>query len=101
MRLRSMSKSRPKFEVEKALAAKGFTCSTTNHNYFIFHTSEQKKTAIKTMTSFGHKPKDISGNLLSAMARQCQLTNSQFLELVDCPLSRDDYEALLQEQGVI
>lgn len=96
-----MGKSRPKLEVEKALASKGFTCSTTNHNYFVFYTAAQKKTPIKTMTSFGHKPKDISGDLLSSMARQCKLTNSQFLNLVDCPLSRNDYETLLQEQGAL
>ena len=94
-----MSKMRAKQDVEKALVAKGFNCEKTDHNYFIYHTTDGKKSRIKTKTSFGHKPKDIAGDLLSAMARQCKLSTDQFLQLVDCPLSRDLYEGLLSQGG--
>ncbi len=95
-----MRKNRPKADIETALTAKGFQQTRqTNHNYFIFHTQDGKKSRIKTKTSFGHKPKEISGDLLNTMARQCKLTNNQFLQLVDCPLSRQSYEGLLQEGG--
>jgi len=33
------------------------------------------------------------------MARQVSLTKKQFLDLVDCPLSREDYEKLLKAAG--
>ena len=94
-----MSRNRPKQDVEKALSQKGFTLRSTDHNYFIYYTQEGKKTAIKTKTSFGRKPKNLVRDLLSAMARQCKLTNDQFLALVDCPLSRKSYERILEENG--
>jgi hypothetical protein len=43
--------------------------------------------------------KDVPDNLLSQMAVQCKLTRQQFLNLVDCPMSRDGYEAALVERG--
>ena len=94
-----MTKNRSKQDVEKALTSKGFTCRQSDHNYYIFHALDGRKTCIKTKTSFGRKPRNITGDLLSAMARQCKLTNDQFLQLVDCPLSRESYENLLDEQG--
>lgn len=94
-----MSRNRPKQDVEMALSQKGFTLRETNHNYFIYYTMEGKKTAIKTKTSFGRKPKNIVGDLLAQMAKQCRLTTSQFLELVDCPLSRESYEEILKENN--
>ena len=36
--------------------------------------------------------KVIPDNLISQMAKQCKLTKQQFVNLVDCPLSRDQYE---------
>ena len=35
------------------------------------------------------------------MAKQCHLTKSEFLGLIDCPLSREEYENKLYEQGVL
>lgn len=97
-----MHKNRPKHDVEQALAGKGFQLSRqTDHNYFIYHTEDDRKTRVKTKTSFGRKPKDIGGDLLHAMARQCHLTNDQFLQLVDCPLSRKSYEQMLDEKGLL
>jgi predicted RNA binding protein YcfA (HicA-like mRNA interferase family) len=97
-----MSKTRAKQDVEKALSNKGFRLArTTNHKYYIFHTMNDQKTRIKTMTSFGHKPKDIGRELLSAMAKQCKLTNDQFLDFVDCPLSRESYEQILSEKDLL
>ena len=95
-----MSKNRPKADVESGLTAKGFQqVRQTNHNYYIFHTKEGTKSPIKTKTSLGRKPKEIGGDLLSAMARQCKLNTKDFLRLIDCPLSREEYEGLLQNDG--
>ena len=97
-----MSKNRPKLDVEKSLALKGFRCiRQSDHNYFIFHTEDGKKTRAKTKTSFGRKPENIAGDLLHAMARQCGLTNDQFLQLIDCPLSRQSYEKILDDKGFL
>ena len=40
-------------------------------------------------------------NLLALMARNCKLSNKDFALLVECPLSRDDYEAKLVAAGAV
>ena len=92
---------REKKSVEAALKAKGFQAKEGDHHYFVYWTVEGKKTPVFTKTSHGPKPKDISDNLLSLMAHQCRLTKPKFLELVDCPMSREKYEEALQEAEVL
>lgn len=92
---------RQKTKVESGLLSKGFQETQNDHHYFIYFTKEGKKTTAKTKTSHTKKMKDIPDNLLSQMAKQCHLTKAQFLELVDCPLSQDKYEDILQQQGII
>lgn len=93
--------SRQKNKVESALVSKGFQQIENDHHYFIYFTQDGKKTTAKTKTSHTKKMKDIPDNLLNLMAKQCHLTKPQFLELVDCPLSREKYENFLQNQGII
>ena len=92
---------RQKAKVESGLLSKGFQETQHDHHYFIYFTKEGKKTTAKTKTSHTKKMKDIPDNLLSQMAKQCHLTKIQFLNLVDCPLSQEQYEKVLQEQGII
>ncbi len=89
---------RARKDVMAALERKGFAQTEGDHTYFCYYTKASKKTIIKTKVS--HSGKDIDDNLLNRMAHQCKLTNAQFRNLVDCPLSRDEYEAILQTQGV-
>lgn len=79
---------REKKSVEAGLKAKGFQLQESHHHYFIYWTLEGKKTRARTHTSHTPKMKDIPDNLLPQMARQCFLNKAQFLELIDCPLSR-------------
>ncbi len=89
---------RARRDVMAALERKGFVPSEGDHTYYFFYTTTNKKTIVKTKVS--HSKKDIDDNLLSQMARQCKLTNAQFRNLVDCPLSREEYEEILRTQGV-
>ncbi len=89
--------SRDRKTVEKALTAKGFRLREGDHHYFIFFSDEGKKSLAKTKTSHSHKT--ISDILLAAMARQCYLSKGEFLNLVDCPLSQAEYQAMLQQSG--
>jgi predicted RNA binding protein YcfA (HicA-like mRNA interferase family) len=84
-------------EVEKSLLKKGFLPSNGDHNFFFYHSKAGKKTIVRTKTSHGGK--EIDDNLMSQMAKQCKLTNKDFALLVDCPLSRDDYEKKLIAGG--
>ncbi len=92
---------RSKREVEAALKAKGFSQDEKDHHFFVYVTKEGKKTRARTKTSHTVKMKEIPDNLIAQMAKQCKLTKPQFLQLVDCPLDRDGYEAALRKSGEI
>lgn len=91
---------RDKSDVEGGLVRKGFQPIKpgADHNYFIYLSLAGKKARASTKTSHG-KSFDIDDHLLGQMARQCGLTKKQFLDLLDCPLSREEYEKLLKQGG--
>ena len=62
-------------------------------------TRDGRKTRARTKTSCSLR--DVPDILIGQMAEPCKLSRGAFLELVDCPPSRDHYEALLAEQGEI
>jgi len=91
---------RKQVEVERSLEAKGFQrAKGGDHNYFHYHSRTGKKTAVFTKTSHGSR--EIDDSLLGRMARQCKLSRTDFDRLIDCPLTRENYEAKLIEQGAV
>jgi hypothetical protein len=91
--------TREKRDIEAALTGKGFTRREGDHHYFVYMTVQGQKSRAHTKTSHTPKMKEISDGLLGQMAKQCGLTKLEFLDLVDCPLSREAYEALLQKRN--
>lgn len=85
--------------VEAALVRKGFQKREGDHSFFIYWSVAGKKSLAFTKTSHSHR--DISDTLLSQMAKQCKVTKPNFLALVDCPLSREQYEQLLIQHGAL
>lgn len=85
--------------VESALLSKGFRKSDGDHHYYHYYSLENKKSSVFTKTSHGSR--ELSDDLISKMAGQCKLKKSEFVLLVDCPLSRNDYEKRLIEQGFV
>jgi hypothetical protein len=83
---------RRKDRVEGALLRKGFEQREGDHHYFVYRNLKGEKTSVFTKTSHTPKMRDIPDNLLALMARQCRLSKADFLNLVDCPLSREEYE---------
>lgn len=92
---------RAKRDVEAALLSKGFRERQGDHAYFIYHDLDGRKSLVKTKTSHGRSSKELGADLIGLMARQCRLTTKQFLELVDCPMSREDYEEHLRREGLV
>jgi len=92
---------RSRREIESALKRKGFERHEGDHSWFVYHTQDGKKTKIKTKTSHGSGAKSIGDPLLGMMAKQCCLTKSDFLNLVDCPLDREGFEVKARERGGI
>jgi len=92
---------RDKRKIEEALLKKGFEDKEGDHHFFIYHTLQGKKSSIRTKTSHTPKMKEINDGILAQMAKQCRLNKQDFMRLIDCPLSREQYEARLKEKGEI
>ncbi len=85
--------------VESTLQNKGFVKAEGDHHYFIYFDKHGRKTRARTKTSHSPKVCDIDDSLLGPMARQCFLNKGEFLRLVDCPMTREEYERRLIDQG--
>ena len=77
-------------EVEAGLRRKGFKRSNTDHRYYILYVNEKREAA--TFLSHG-KNQDIGAPLLGAMAKELGITAGEFIDLVKCPLSTEEYLA--------
>ena len=84
--------------IRRALMKKGFLPSQTHHEMY-YYAIKGKKTAIRTRISHGAKEYDDS--LLGQMAVQLKLEKMEFLSLIDCSLSGDDYYCKLSNKGLI
>jgi len=80
-------------KITSALLRKGFRQDNTHHKYYWFY-DQGKKTLVKTRVSHGLA--EYGDALLSQVRRQLGLeTKKQLLDLVECPLSREDYRDIL------
>lgn len=90
---------RAKRVVEVGLQNKGFRLENSHHRFFIYYTEQGEKTAVRTRTSQGGN--ELDDFLLAQMAKQCHLTKSAFLELVDCTLDQASYEQELSARNKV
>jgi len=90
-----------KREVERGLIGKGFYRYDKKHIFFRYVTLNGKHTSIVTHISRSAGGRDITAGLIGAMASQCKISKNQFNLLVSCELTREDYEKLLLEKGLI
>ncbi len=67
-------------------------------DWFFCWTAGGVKTTFWTKTSHG-SAKDLGDVLLKELARQLRISKGQFLDLIDCPLLRDEYEAIVKSEG--
>lgn len=91
---------RDRRDVQQSLSRKGFEeCQSPHHTHYIYYTAGGQKTPVKTRVSRGSNYKSLGDDLLGQMAKQCKLTKADFINLVDCPLSREEYEKRLVQNG--
>lgn len=96
-----MGKNRERKKIEKALRKKGFVKKEgSNHRVYILSV-DGLKTSISTIISRGSGYKVYSASLLGQMKGQLKLTNKQLLDLIDCPLSKEDYMNHLSNMGLL
>jgi predicted RNA binding protein YcfA (HicA-like mRNA interferase family) len=68
----------------------------THHRYYNHRRMDGTLSGVFTYTS--HSGKELHDHLLSQMAKQCRLKRDDFLKLVDCSMSREDYEKELKKR---
>lgn len=89
---------RKREQVQSALLRKGFVKSENDHTKLIYFTMNQRKTSVWTKTSHGSSHKELTDNILSQMAKECRLSNREFSQLIDCPMTRKEYEDILRSR---
>ena len=87
---------KPAKTVDTALCSKGFRSHNGDHVYYYLYVDD-RKTVVRTKISHGEK--EINDNLLGLMARQVKLSKKLFGDLIDCPLSYEQYVSHLRETG--
>ena len=86
-------------DIERALLAKGFRYSNRDHRYLVLYVGDKPR---NVRTKISHGGPDYGDSLLSQVQRQLRLpTKRTLLDLIDCPMSGDDYLGILREQGTV
>ncbi len=86
-------------DVRSGLAAKGFMVDEQRrHIVFVYQDLKGRTTTARTLLSHGSGGNEVSDSLLGRMARQVHLDRTNFLRLIDCPLSRQDFDAVVAKE---
>ncbi len=88
-------------EIESGLLRKGFEKKNKDHKTLRYVTIDGVRTSVITHYSHGSSGKEVYDGEISAMARQCKISNRKFKQLVDCKLTREAYEELLHEYKIL
>ena len=96
-----MSSVRSGRDIDSALVKKGFRrFRDGDHVRYRYYSLDNAEPVARTKISHGMMGNTIGAKLINEMARQLRLSKTQFLNLIDCPISEEDYRILLREQGV-
>ena len=91
-------KPRKSKDLDIQLKKKGFVPTERDHVYYFLY-YKNKKTSI--FTKISHGIKEYSNDLLSQMAKELSLTNTEFEQLIDCPLTHEGLISLLLAKSKI
>ena len=84
----------------KNLKKKGFidskTKSVDHKRMEFFHNNK-----FVLSTKISHHSKDIDNYLIKQMSVQCHLDKNDFIDLAKCPLSKEDFIQILDQQGLL
>ncbi len=94
-----MSALNPK-KTYKNLKKKGFVDSenrSDDHKYLeLFYNNK-----LVLYTKISHGNQDLGNHLIKQMAVQCHLDKDEFMNLSNCPLSKEDYFEILEKKGLL
>jgi hypothetical protein len=80
--------------VTQALEAKGMEADESHHHMF----RKQVDGVTTLVTRISHNAKEIDDGLAKRMANQCVLQLKEFWNLVDCPLTEEEWDKLVAER---
>ncbi len=86
-----------KTEIGKIFEKLGLEVRSTKHRYGWFCFKGRKILRVH----FSHGKGDIPGKVSDKIRSQLKLSQKNFKELIDCPLSLDDYIVILKDKGLI
>ncbi len=89
-----MGNTRSTAEIAKSLLEKGMERDESHHH--MFRKTLDGVTTIVTRLSHSHD--EIGAALAKRMANQCCLQLREFWDLVDCPLSEEEWNRLVKER---
>ena len=86
-----------KTEIKKIFQKLNLQARSTKHRYgwFIF----EGKKILRVHFSYGKG--NIPGRVSDKIRSQLKLSQKDFKELINCPLSLEEYEAILKDKGII
>jgi len=90
--------SKKKKDISSSLKKKGFIETSRNHTFYYLY-YKNKKTSIYTKLS--HSINEYGDNLLAQIAKQLRLRKNELIELLDCPMKREDYINLLIKRKIL
>jgi predicted RNA binding protein YcfA (HicA-like mRNA interferase family) len=91
-----------KDKIIKSLLKKGFEETSSTHHRMFFHKHQGKETGAKTFISHTPGLKAYNDSLLAKMKGQLKLNSkSELADLLNCPMSGEDYISKLKENGTI
>lgn len=85
-------------DIDRSLPRKGFEREVSRHVYFKFR---YRGMDWGISTSFSHGEREVGDHLIGLMARQVKLPKADFLRLVQCPMSAEEYLAHLVSEGLV
>lgn len=86
-------------DVRSGLEAKGFVVDDQRrHIVLVYEDLQGRTTTARTLISHGAGGNEIHDSLLRKMARQVGLTRKDFLQLIDCPMSREDFDSVISQR---
>ncbi len=75
--------------IKAGLENKGFIMDNQGHHIYFRMFVDGKDIGAWTYISHGHS--DIGDDLLSMMAKQLKLNKSQLIDLIECPMSKEEF----------
>jgi hypothetical protein len=84
------------------MSRKGFASERSHKHRYFYHEYKGKRTGAYTYTSHGSEYKTYGDPLLNLMKRQLKLDSiRQVADLCNCPISAEQYNAILRSKKVL